>query len=51
MGEREEEEIGGEEEVKVQEYRDAETEGLIREYKKNAKPTQATIKVLEFYRG
>ena len=32
-------EIGGEEEVEVQEYREAETDGLIREYQKNAKPT------------
>ena len=29
----------------------AETEGLIREYQKNSKPTQATMKILEFYGG
>ena len=31
MEKREEEEIGGEEEVKVQEYKDTDTEGFIRE--------------------
>ena len=42
----EEEELGGEEKVETQEYRDVETEGLIREYQKNTKPTQATMKIL-----
>ena len=42
----EDEEIGGKEKVEAQEYKDAETEGLIREYQKNAKPTQATMKIL-----
>ena len=28
-----------------------ETEGLIREYQRNAKPTQSTIRLLEFYGG
>ena len=37
--------------MEAQEYRDAETEALIREYQKNAKPTQATMKLLEFYGG
>ena len=36
----EEEEIEGEEKVEAQEYRDAETAGLIREYQKNAEPTR-----------
>ena len=31
--------------------RDAEIEGLIREYKKNVNPTQSTMKILEFYGG
>ena len=31
--------------------RDVETEGLIREYQRNAKPTQSTIRLLEFYGG
>ena len=47
----EEEEIGGEEKVEAQEYRDAETEGLIREYQKNPKLTQATMEILEFCGG
>ena len=38
----EEEELGGEETVETQEYRDGETAGLIREYQKNAKLTQET---------
>ena len=33
-----------EEEVQIPDYRDAEIEGLIREYKKNAKPTQSAMK-------
>ena len=37
--------------MEAQEYRDEETEGLIREYQKNAKPTQATMEILEFYGG
>ena len=37
--------------MEIQEYNDAETEGLIREYQKNAKPTQETMKILEFYGG
>ena len=45
----EEKEIGREEKADAQEYRDMETEGLIREYQKNTKPTQATMKLLEFY--
>ena len=51
MEEREEEEIGAGEEVEAQEYIDAETEGLIRENQKNAKLTQAIMKILEFYGG
>ena len=35
--------------MEAQEYRDVETEGLIREYQKSAKPTQATMKILEIY--
>ena len=30
---------------------EVETEGLIREYQKNANPIQNTIKLLEFYEG
>ena len=30
---------------------EVETEGLIREYQRNAKPIQSTIKLLEFYGG
>ena len=30
---------------------EVETEGLIREYQRNAKPTQSTIRLLEFYGG
>ena len=30
---------------------EVETEGLIREYQKNAKPIQSTIKLLEFFGG
>ena len=30
---------------------EVETEGLIREYQKNVKPIQNTIKLLEFYGG
>ena len=37
--------------MKVQEYKDTETDGLIKEYQKNAKPTQATTKILKFYGG
>ena len=44
-----EKEIGREGKAEAQEYRDAETEGLIREYQKNAKPTKATMKLLELY--
>ena len=44
-------EDGREEEVQIPDYRDAEIEGLIREYKKNAKTTQSAIKILEFYGG
>ena len=51
MEKREEGEIGREEEVKAKEYRDADSECLIREYQKNAKPTHATMKLLEFYGG
>ena len=32
-------------------YRVVETEGLIKEYQKNAKPTQSDIRLLEFYGG
>ena len=35
--------------MQIPDYRDAEIEGLIREYKKNAKPTQSAMKILEFY--
>ena len=44
-------EDGGEETVQIPDYRDAEIEGLIREYKKNATPTQSSMKILEFYGG
>ena len=37
--------------MQIPDYRDAETEGLIREYQKNAKPTPSNIKILEFYGG
>ena len=47
----EEEAIGGEEKVEAQEYRDVETAGLIREYQMNAKLTQATMEIFEFYGG
>ena len=41
-----------EEEVQIPDYyRDAEIEGLIREYKKNIKLTQRNMKILEFYGG
>ena len=40
-----------EEEVQIQDYRDAEIKGLIREDKMNAKPTQSAIKILEFNGG
>ena len=30
---------------------EVETEGLIREYQRNTKPIQSTIKLLEFYGG
>ena len=39
-------EDGREEEVQITDYRDAEIEGLIREYKKKAQPTQSAIKIL-----
>ena len=35
-----------EEEVQIPDYRDREIDGLIREYKKNSKPTQSAIKIL-----
>ena len=37
--------------MQIPDYRDAEIEGLIREYKKNATPTQSSMKILEFYGG
>ena len=42
-------EIGREVKAEAEEYRDMETELLIREYQKNAHPTQATLKLLELY--
>ena len=50
IGKKEEEERE-EEEVPILDDRDVETEGLIREYQRNAKPTQSTIRLLEFYGG
>ena len=47
----EEKEMGREEKAKAKEYRDADSECLIREYQKNAKPTHATMKLLELYGG
>ena len=47
----EETEIGREEKAEAEEYRDPETKLLIREYQKNANPTQATLKLLEIYGG
>ena len=37
--------------MQIPDYRDTGIEGLIREYKKNAKPTQIAMKILEFYGG
>ena len=37
--------------MQIPDYRDAETEGLIREYQKNSKPTPSNMKILEFYGG
>ena len=37
--------------MQIPDYSDAETEGLIREFQKNAKPTPSNIKILEFYGG
>ena len=37
--------------MQIPDYRDAEIEGLIREYKKNTKPTQSAMQILEFYGG
>ena len=34
--------------MEAQKYRETETEGLIREYQKNAKLTQAAMKLLEW---
>ena len=47
----EEEDEKEEEEVPIQDDMYVETEGLIREYQRNAKPTQSTIQLLEFYAG
>ena len=37
--------------MQITDYRDMEIEGLIREYNKNPKLTQSTMKILEFYGG
>ena len=42
-------EIGDEEEVTIIEEEDAEMEDLIREYRKNARPSKETIQLLEYY--
>ena len=47
----EETDIGREEKAEAEEYRDAETKLLIREYQKKANLTPATLKILEFYGG
>ena len=41
--------IGDEEEVTIIEEEDAEMEDLIREYRKNARPSKETIQLLEYY--
>ena len=46
MGAPEEREEGG---MPTLEDEEVETEGVIREYQRNAKPIQNTIKLLEFY--
>ena len=40
-----------EEEVPILDDREVETEGLIREYQRNTKPTPSTRRQLEFYGG
>ena len=40
-----------EEDVQIPDDKDVEIEGLIREYKKNAKPIWRAKKILEFYGG
>ena len=47
----EETDIGIEEKAEAEEYREGETKLLIREYQKDANPTPATLKILEFYGG